>query len=398
MTQQEWLMMQQRGGLLGGSRPIPGMFSNAQMMGGARGGGGMPMGMSSTTTGPEDPVASEDPMMTAMKMKMMYEGGQKGKKYIGDAWDWGKKQLGQNTVDMGKIASRTSPAPQQMMGKGAWSPSPTPTELANQQMAEYQSAVAGSNPNFHTPTHPNLNPSIPSTPGATRGFAPSQNIFSDPRTSQGLYQDPAGSLDAFGDTANIENTGFFPSTADPLKSGAISQGQPYAYNDPFAGLDTNVSYPGLFDSSATAVIDPTFAGVSGSGGMFTPGTGALNASTGVFTPAGGQLMGDAVGAGSKFAGGGFSNVPKGAGGMGSALGALGSAAGVGLNIYDMTEQGITPGNMMGAIGSGMLGASALGAMGIGTGAMAGLGLANAWNPIGWALLAGSVAGSLFDWW
>ena len=356
-------------------------FSNAGLLNQGRG-GGMPTGMISDTTGPAPEQPQEAPMPTAIKMEAMYKGGKKGKKYIGDAWDWGKKQLGQNTVDMNQIASATTPAPQQMMGKGAWSPSPTPTELANQQMAEYQSAVAGSNPNFHTPTHPNLNPSIPSTPGATRGFAPSQNIFSDPRTSQGLYQDPAGSLDAFGGTANIENTGFFPSTADPLKSGAISMGQP---NDPFAGLDTSTSYPGLFDSSATAAIDPTFAGVSGSGGMFTPGTGALNASTGVFTPAGGQLMGDAVGAGSKFAGGGFSNVPKGAGG--SAMGALGSAAGVGLNIYDMTQQGVTPGNVMGLGGSALLGANALG-----------IGLANAWNPLGWALLAGSVAGSLFDWW
>ena len=141
---------------------------------------------------------------------------------------------------------------------------------------------------------------------------------------------------------------------------------------------------------------PGSAGTLGSGGMFTPGTGALNASTGVFTPTGGKLLGDAVGQGTMY-----SNVPKGAGGMGSALGALGSAAGVGLNIYDMTEQGITPGNMMGMLGSGMLGASALSGLGIGTGAMSGLlsaGALNAWNPVGWALLAGSVAGSLFDWW
>ena len=84
--------------------------------------------------------------------------------------------------------------------------------------------------------------------------------------------------------------------------------------------------------------------------------------------------------------------------MGNALGALGSAAGVGMNIYDMFDQGVTPGNMMGLMGSGMLGASALGSMGVMSGATAGLGLANAWNPIGWALLGGSVAGSLFDWW
>jgi hypothetical protein len=54
--------------------------------------------------------------------------------------------------------------------------------------------------------------------------------------------------------------------------------------------------------------------------------------------------------------------------------------------------------MMGMLGSGMLGASALGSMGVMSGATAGLGLANAWNPIGWALLGGSIAGSLFDWW
>ena len=140
----------------------------------------------------------------------------------------------------------------------------------------------------------------------------------------------------------------------------------------------------MFDaSSVSAASMPGSTGIPGSGGMFTPGTGALNASTGVFTPAGGKLLGDTVGAGSKFAGG--------AGGAGqaggSAMGALGSAAGVGLNIYDMTQQGVTPGNVMGLGGSALLGANALG-----------IGLANAWNPLGWALLAGSVAGSLFDWW
>ena len=371
MTQQEWLMQQQ--GLLGGARPIPGMFSNAQMLGGARGGGGMPMGMSSTTTG-EDPLGPppEDPMTTAMKMHYMYKGGQKGKEYIGDAWDWGKKQLGQQAVDINQIASATTPAPQQMMGKGAWLPSPTPTELANQQMADYQSAVEGSNPNFYTPTHPNLNPSIPSTPGATRGFAPSQNIFSDPRTSQGLYQDPAGSLDAFGGTANIENTGFFPSTADPLKSGAISE-QFFGTNP---GQGSN--WGGMFPSGATGTVDAA--------GIFSPSAGTIAESGGLLGTGG--L--DTLGSGGMYAGTGgqellAGNVPKGAGG--SALGGIGAAAGVGLNIYDMTQQGITPGNVMGLGGSALLGANALG-----------FGLANAWNPLGWALLAGSVAGSLFDWW
>ena len=365
MTQQEWLMMQQRGGLLGGSRPIPGMFSNAQMMGGARGGGGIPMGMSSTTTGPEDPVAREDPMMTAMKMKMMYEGGQKGKKYIGDAWKKGQEWVEEfNPVEsIQKLDFGDYPTSQTMKFQAQPILKPTPQA-------------------------PSVGTQVPST-GARKGFAPTPEV-TEPMLSHWNQQpmgtpSPGGLIDTSGDWMNAVPEGYNASgvadfgniSADPLTSGSGSLIQ---YPQPMNALGLE-SMPGS-------------AGTLGSGGMFTPGTGALNASTGVFTPAGGQLLGDTVGKGTMF-----SNVPKGAGGgMGSALGALGSAAGVGMNIYDMFDQGVTPGNMMGMLGSGMLGASALGAMGIGTGAMAGLGLANAWNPIGWALLAGSVAGSLFDWW
>jgi hypothetical protein len=66
--------------------------------------------------------------------------------------------------------------------------------------------------------------------------------------------------------------------------------------------------------------------------------------------------------------------------MGDMMGTAGSALGAGLNIYDMTQQGVTAGNALG------LGGSAL------------LGLSNAWNPLGWAMLGTSTAGSLFDWW
>ena len=62
------------------------------------------------------------------------------------------------------------------------------------------------------------------------------------------------------------------------------------------------------------------------------------------------------------------------------MGTAGAALGAGLNIYDMTQQGVTAGNALG------LGGSAL------------LGLSNAWNPLGWAMLGTSAAGSLFDWW
>ena len=67
------------------------------------------------------------------------------------------------------------------------------------------------------------------------------------------------------------------------------------------------------------------------------------------------------------------------------LGVAGSALGVGLNVHDMVNSGVNFGNITGALGSGILGAGALG-----------LGAANAWNPVGWGLLAASAADSIFD--
>ena len=69
-----------------------------------------------------------------------------------------------------------------------------------------------------------------------------------------------------------------------------------------------------------------------------------------------------------------------AGGGSDLMGNAGAALGAGLNIYDMTQQGVTAGNALG------LGGSAL------------LGFSNAWNPLGLAMLGTSAAGSLFDWW
>ena len=141
------------------------------------------------------------------------------------------------------------------------------------------------------------------------------------------------------------------------------------------------------------------AGGWGGQGMITQGG---NIGQGGFLQSGiGQGMGDAVSASSvggnlPYGGGAFSgssNIPSGVSGAnqlatkvptpaaGSDLmGAAGSALGAGLNIYDMTQQGVTAGNALG------LGGSAL------------LGLSNAWNPLGWAMLGTSAAGSLFDWW
>ena len=348
-------------------------FSNAGLLNQGRGGGGgMGGGMTSTTTG-EDPLGppQEDPMTTAYKMKMMYEGGQKGKKYIGDAWKKGKEWLDEGGFTVADVtAAKTGGGPLSQTTKFVTDPLPQAQSVGTQ---------------------------VPST-GARLGVLPPQQV-----------KEPMGLWDTLNDpyiAHPMNPTASLPGSASPdaipwdvasegyNASGVADFGNISA--DPLTSGTQSLDYAGLYPQ-------PEFSGLSnmpgslGSGGLFTPGTGALNASTGVFTPAGGQLMGDAVGAGSKFAGGGFANAPKGAG-MGNALGALGSAAGVGMNIYDMFDQGVTPGNMMGMLGSGMLGASALGSMGVMSGATAGLGLANAWNPIGWALLGGSIAGSLFDWW
>jgi len=108
---------------------------------------------------------------------------------------------------------------------------------------------------------------------------------------------------------------------------------------------------------------------------------------------GSTLLQETVGLGSDFAGGdlytGLDTTSLGTtatGAEASILGEVGSLAGMGLSAYDMSPQGITAGNMMGLLGSGILAGTTM------------LGLANAWNPVGWALLAGSAAGSIFDWW
>jgi len=68
---------------------------------------------------------------------------------------------------------------------------------------------------------------------------------------------------------------------------------------------------------------------------------------------------------------------------GKLMGQVGAGLGVGLSAYDISQNGLNFGNATGLAGSAALGAVALGA-------------ANAWNPVGWALLAASAADSIFD--
>ena len=70
----------------------------------------------------------------------------------------------------------------------------------------------------------------------------------------------------------------------------------------------------------------------------------------------------------------------------SFLSKAGALAGLGLNAYDMFDQGVTANNAMGLLGSGIMAGTTM------------LGLSNAWNPLGWGLLGASAVGGLTDWW
>ena len=74
------------------------------------------------------------------------------------------------------------------------------------------------------------------------------------------------------------------------------------------------------------------------------------------------------------------------------LGKAGVGLGAGLSIYDMTRNGINVSNALGLAGAGALGAGMMsGGAGLGIAA----GAYNFWNPLGWALLAGSIGSSFF---
>ena len=92
--------------------------------------------------------------------------------------------------------------------------------------------------------------------------------------------------------------------------------------------------------------------------------------------------------GVQVTGQGLQNTSKAATAAGEAsmLSKAGSLAGIGLNAYDMFDQGITANNTMGLLGSGIMAGTTM------------LGLSNAWNPVGWALLGASAVGGLTDWW
>ena len=74
------------------------------------------------------------------------------------------------------------------------------------------------------------------------------------------------------------------------------------------------------------------------------------------------------------------------------LGKAGVGLGAGLSIYDMTQNGVNLSNALGLAGAGAMG---MGMMAGTSGLALGMGAANFWNPLGWALMAGSIGSSFF---
>ena len=123
------------------------------------------------------------------------------------------------------------------------------------------------------------------------------------------------------------------------------------------------------DSSWFGTPTPNMSGSGGMGGMGGMG-GGYNIAQSNSPPSGlGQLS--------------TPTVPPGI----DKLGLAGAGLGAGMSIYDMADQGITPGNAMGLIGS----------LGVGASAFPSLGL-SALGPIGMGIGGLGAVGSLFDWW
>ena len=170
---------------------------------------------------------------------------------------------------------------------------------------------------------------------------------------------------------------------------------------PNNGLYANSATPGAsvlpggqnmgFGASGAGQMLPQASGVSGLNAPAVSSLGDIGAGTSAATPTvgAGSSMGSlsssvpSTATGSAEAVTGFANTPttgSEASGSGSMAGKAGAGLGVALNAYDMSQNGINAGNAMGLVGSGIL---------------LSVGAANAWNPVGWALLAGSAAYSLF---
>ena len=184
------------------------------------------------------------------------------------------------------------------------------------------------------------------------------------------------------------NPNFYSQTA-PQASGMLSQGASPStagsggtLNLPPTHYDIFKQYPTNFGQGITGAYSGGYNALGQGQGVFAPSAEMVEAS-------GGLLEG--MGASGKYAGDAYTGMQAGAevgsaAAEASALSKIGSIAGLGLNAYDIANQGVTANNMMGLMGSGIMASTAM------------LGLSQAWNPVGWALLGASALGSLTDWW
>jgi hypothetical protein len=200
-----------------------------------------------------------------------------------------------------------------------------------------------------------------------KAYKGGQNIAAKSKTFGGdLYRSGedaiTGLKNMFGDTASLTNAGADQLLRSPDITNMLGGGTASRMNLP-GGIPGGVQ-------NLDTIMDPAFqfgsTGRTGFNGLPPDLSEALVGNT--------EIMKEPVT-------GLVSNSPKVAGGV-DALGAAGAGLGVGLNISDMVNNGLSFGNVTGAIGSGLLGYSAM------TGGPT--------NPVGLAFLGASFADQIFD--
>ena len=273
------------------------------------------------------------------QIQEMYKGGQNLREgftsipdYAEKTWDY----LGDRGTDIGNWFSGSPSNVTQLQGSTNYSPA---VNFAKQSPSAGITTGGAPKWNFYENVNPNFG---------------SQNVLQSGVLSQG--------------GAGTVPSPYYPMAGPPELGGTLSQGGMGATASAGMGTTVPLDY-GIQGGSTWA------EAIANTGGQ------------------GSTLMGDVVGQGSKFAGDAYTGMQAGEQALASAgaaeasmLSKVGSIAGLGLNAYDIANQGVTANNMMGLMGSGIMASTAM------------LGLSQAWNPVGWALLGASALGSLTDWW
>jgi len=175
------------------------------------------------------------------------------------------------------------------------------------------------------------------------------------------------------------------SSSGPAPVNNISQMQSMS---PPSGIDsapqfsngTQVAQGSNLSTGASGIFGSGAGGVqSAAGGLSKVPVGAAANNLNISAGAGGGLQvganaGNSVNAGGAAATATTNSAGTAASGAGAGVGAMPYISGA-LSVYDMAENGVNAGNAMALAGT--------------------IALANSWNPVGWALMAGSAAYSIF---